>query len=321
MSSSPVQGYVFTSYGSDKYLRDAIVSAYTIRRHDNNRPIAICCSAEHEELLKKWQLDVFFNQILTLEPENQSIVGFKHNLHKFMPFDRNMYLDSDMILCRNPDGLWKMFEPYPYTITGQKSADVFYGAPKGWGVTWDILFRRRQRTLKRFNLTYLYRVQTGIMYNSDYDTAKKVNEFANEFLRRKDETHFISRMNEKGRSLESCEWSLGMALSAMNLHVVDWFNGQESPQLDYIHDLTKHDEDFHKVSVKYYCNPFIYSLRGIVATGIRDFYFWLFGILPRGHDHMWVTPYILHFGWGHQKKYWNAFSERMWEKIRKNSPD
>lgn len=316
LNKNKSEGYVYTSYGDHNYLRDAIVSAHTIRRYDRKRPIAVYVSDEHKSLLEEWGLSHHFDVILSLNPENQSITGFKHNLHLHMPFDANLYLDSDMIWCREPDSLWDVLRPYPYTITGQNSADVFFGAPKSFGVAKDIIFRRRQRTLKRFDLSFLYRVQTGMMYNADYDTAKKVDDTAKSYLKRQAETHFISRKREKGRTLESCEWSLGMAMTKLELFVYPWFNGYESPQLDYINGMVQHDSEYEEVKVQLYCNPFIHSLRGIATPKIRRFLIGLFNFLPRSQDHMWVTPYVLHFGWGHQKKYWNMFSERTLRELK-----
>lgn len=309
------EGYIFTSYGDDKYLKDAIIAADTIRRHDHNRPIALYCTEQHLAALKEWKLEHYFAVTRLLDEEHRSIVGFKHNLHKYMPFSRNMYLDSDMIVCRNPDPLWHQLQPYGYTITGQESADVFFGAPKHVGVALDILLRRRQRTLKRFGLTHLYRVQTGIMYASDPELTKKVDELAASYLDRKELTHFVSRTKEKGRHLESCEWSLGMAMSELKLFVYPWFHGYESPQLDYIHGMTRHDEDFTRVECLYYCNPFVQSLRGINQQAVRKAIMGLFAMMPRSADRMWVTPYILHFGWGHQKPYFREFTAKAWQKI------
>jgi hypothetical protein len=28
---------------------------------------------------------------------------------------------------------------------------------------------------------------------------------------------------------------------------------------------------------------------------------------------MWVTPYVLHFGWKHQKKHYFDFADHQWE--------
>lgn len=310
--SQSSEGYVYSSYGKEKYLKSAFVSASTIRRYDNDRPIALMCSREHALLIDEWGLGDFFDKVDILDDAHQSIVGFKHNLHLYMPFERNMYLDSDMIWCRQPDALWQAFKPFGYTITGQDSADVFYGAPKNAKILVDLVLRRRQRTLKKFNMPHLYRVQTGIMYAADEDLTRKVDELAANYLKRKDETHFVSRTTEAGRSLESCEWSLGMAMTELKLYVYPWFNGYESPQLDYIHGMVEHDDEYHEVSVEHYLNPFIQAMRGLKSKALRKTLLTIFSILPRSMDHMWVTPYVLHFGWKHQKHYFFEFANRHW---------
>lgn len=312
-SSSGREGYVYSSYGKKKYLKSAFVSARTIRRYDKDRPIALICSREHASIIKDWGLDNFFDRIEILDEKHQSIVGFKHNLHLYMPFDQNLYLDSDMIWCRHPDSLWQALKPYGYTITGQDSADVFYGAPKNAKIFFDVLFRRRQRTMKKFDLSHLYRVQTGIMYAADKNITQKVNELAANYLKQKVKTHFVSRTTEAGRSLESCEWSLGMAMSKLKLFVYPWFNGYESPQLDYIHGMVEHDREYTDVLVQYYCNPFIQGLRGLKSKTLRNTLLSFFSLLPRSMDHMWVTPYVLHFGWKHQKEHFFDFAEQQWE--------
>ena len=311
--SKASEGYVYCSYGKEKYLKSVFVSASTIRRYDKNRPIALICSREHAKNIDSWGLNDFFDRIEILDEDHQSIVGFKHNLHLYMPFDHNMYLDSDMIWCRHPDNLWQAFKPFGYTITGQDSADVFYGAPKNAKILLDLLLRRRQRTLYKFNLNHLYRVQTGIMYAADQDLTKKVDELATKYLKQKDETHFVSRTTEAGRGLESCEWSLGMAMTKLKLYVYPWFNGYESPQLDYIHGMVEHDAGYRDVMVQHYSNPFIQQLRGLKSKALRGILLSIFSILPRSMDHMWVTPYVLHFGWKHQKKYFFDFVEQQWD--------
>lgn len=313
------EGYVYASYGDEKYLKDAVISALTLRRYDSERPITLVCSGKHKEWLQSYLFTHPFDLVLPLEPEHQSIVGFKHNIHRYMPYQRNLYLDSDMIWCRDPDSAWQALKPYPYTITGQESADVFFGSHKNIRILKDIVLRRRQRTMKRFGLTYLPRVQTGVMYAADPRVTREVNDLAAEWLKRKSETHFISRKRERGRSLESCEWSLGMAVSKLNLFVYPWFLAQESIQLDYIRPLTEADEEFRHVRCKYFCNPFIHSLRGIKSGWIRRMLFGLFRILPRSNDHMWVTPYLLHFGWQHHKQWFDAFVAREWKKLTDSS--
>ncbi|MGB1216915.1 MAG: hypothetical protein ACPG5P_03520, partial [Saprospiraceae bacterium] len=234
------EGYVYVSYGKTKYLHHAITSAITLRRYDKNRPIAIVCPKEHIRILEENHLTDLFTIRHEILPENSSIVGFKHHVDKFMFFEKNIYIDSDIIWCKNPDNMWKAFEPFPFTATGTQTADNFFGAAKGLAVIWDIIFRRRAKTLGKFNLSYLSRVQSGVMYAKDFETTKQVCESAQYFLSQIDNTHFQTRLKEKGRGMESCEWSLAMSMSKLDIPVYPWFQGQSSAQLDYISNYTEH---------------------------------------------------------------------------------
>ena len=192
-NTSGNEGYIYVSYGKEKYLSHVIASVYTLRRYDTTRPVAIVCDKGHVEILKKTGLDRMFKVIHEIPPEHCSIVGFKHHLHKFHFFKKNLFLDSDIVWCKNPDRLWESFKPYPFTITGNLKADVFFGAPKGIKILKVILLGQRKKTLKRFNLTYLSRVQSGVIYSRDIDLAEKVCEQAGDYLSKIDQTHFQSR--------------------------------------------------------------------------------------------------------------------------------
>lgn len=309
------EGYVFASFGNIDFVKFAVVSATRIRAYDKKRKIALVCCLSHKHYLNSNNLQNIFDRIIIIEDEHKSIVGFKHNIYKYMPFDCNMYIDSDMLICKNPDKLWHNLKVYGFTTTGQKSADMYFGSHKNAYILFDIIFGKRKKTLKKFNLSHLYRVQTGIIFASEYNITKKVCEFAKYYYSKKNQTHFISRDNENGRVLDTCEWSLGLAMSALKLHVYPWFNGYESPQLDFIYGLTETDKDYTKVSVKYYCNSFMHSLRGLNSEYIRKFIKTMLGLVPGLNDHMWVTPYFLHFGWSHQKKYFYNYMERKLNEI------
>jgi hypothetical protein len=232
------EGYVYNSYGDEKYLKHVIASIETLRRYDSHRPVALFCSAAHRNILEQKGLSHWFDAIDTLPEEHQSITGFKHNVYEYMPFEKNLYLDSDMIWCRDPDRLWELFAPYEFTITGNQVADIFFGAPKNIAILKDILLFRRRRTLRRMNISHLVRVQSGMMYASSPAKTREVCELAKEFLSRQNLTHFRSRKEEKGRSHESCEWSFALALVKLNIQVFPWLNGYDSPQLDYIDAYT-----------------------------------------------------------------------------------
>lgn len=313
------EGYVYVSYGKVKYLSHAVVSALTLRRFDKERPIAIVCTKEHLDVLEQKGLGDLFAVKHEILPENASIVGFKHHIHKFLFFEKNIFLDSDIVWCKHPDNLWLALEPFPFTITGIQTSDNFFGAPKGIGVLKDILLRRRQRTLNRFGLSYLSRVQSGVMYAKDFDLTKKVAEEAQEMLRRIDETHFQSRLKESGRNMESCEWSLAMAMSKLDIPVYPWLQGQSSAQLDYISNYTTHDDDFEKVICKYYPDTFVYNLRGLKIEWLQKFLTKTLSLIPGRGDYINVTPYCLHFGWLHEKQPFLDFADREWEKILKKN--
>lgn len=312
------EGYVYVSYGHPKYLKHTIASVVSLRRYDKQRPIALVCSDKQRKILQEKGLENMFDVIHPLPEEHASIVGFKHNVYQYLFFEKNLFLDSDIIWCKNPDFLWVSFSPFDFTITGNLISDVFFGSAKGLGVAKDILFSRRKKTLKKFGLTYLSRVQSGMIYASDYEETKKVCKHAGEMLSRKEETHFRSRKMEQGRTEESCEWSLAMAMSKLNIPVYPWLQGHESPQLDYISDLTEHDDDFQYVKCKYYNQDFVYSLRGLKSVMLRKFLISLAGILPGFGDYILTTPYCLHFGWYHQKTPFYSFSEVVWKQLVNN---
>lgn len=309
------EGYVYPVYGDKRYLHYAVASAHTLRRYDTTRPVALLCEPEHREILEHHGLQGHFDVIEDLAPEHRSIVGFKHNVHRYLVFPHNLFLDSDMVWCRDPDPLWQSFRAYPFTITGSQSADLFFGAAKNTRIVGDMLLNRRRQTLRRFGLTYLSRVQSGMIYAHDPDTTRQVCRLASQMLDRKQETHFVSRTLEQGRTEESCEWSLAMAMAQLDLPVYPWHQGLNSPQLDYIDELTDHDLEFQQVVCRYYCDPFVYSLRGLKTPALRRALIGLMSRLPWKDDYMNVTPFVLHFGWQHQKKPFKRFAERLWNRL------
>lgn len=315
------EGYTYVSYGHTKYLKHTLASVSTLRRYDKKRPIALLCSERQKKILEEKRLTHFFTVINILPEDHCSIVGFKHNVHNYMFFEKNMYLDSDIVWCKNPDPLWKSLSIFDFTITGNLVSDMFFGSAKGLGVLKDFFLGRRRKTLKKFGLTYLSRVQSGVIFAQDYSQTKKVCDLASEMLSKKDETHFRSRKMEQGRTEESCEWSLAMAMSKLNNPVYPWLQGHNSAQIDYISDLTEHDDDFQYVACKYYCNDFAYSLRGLKSSRMRKILLGIISLYPGKGDFLITTPYCLHFGWLHEKKPFYVFAEANWKQIVSSNLD
>lgn len=318
--SAPTEGYVLHTYGSERFVRHAVASVVTLRRYDSHRPVALYCPPDHRQSLEENGLDGLFQVIDELPPENRSIVGFKHHLDSFMPFDRCLFVDADVVWCRDPSQLWQQLGAYPFTATGQERADFFFGGPKGWRVVFDIILNSRRRTMERFGLTYLPRVQAGMIYAADPIVTRDVCRLASEYLDRRGETHFRSRLSE-GRSEESCEWSLAMAISRLGLQIFPWHQGWMSPQLDFVEGLTEYDAEFREVTCRYYTDRFVYSIRGLRNSHLRRILIGLFSRLPGRGDYQLIQPFALHFGWLHHKEPFRAFSERIWtNRTRRTEP-
>ena len=311
----PTEGYVIAIWGGVDYLKHAYAVVVTLRRFDTARPVALYCSPEQAKAVHDSAASDAFERIEILPEDARSIVGFKHQLHRFMPYDRNVYTDSDIVWCRDPEALWQRFLPYTFTSTGLEKADLWFGGPKHIGIVADYLLKRRNKTLNHFGLTHLPRVQSGLMYASDRKVTEEVCLRASGFLARQAETHFRSRLDEAERSEETCEWSLAMAMSALDLPVVPWFDGQESPQLDFVPSLTVWDDDFRRVVCRYYTNASVYALRGLPSDWLMKLAITLVTALPERGNYISVTPYILHFGWIRHKKPFYDFAERNWRTV------
>lgn len=313
------QGYIYAVYGDFKYLKHAVASVYTLRRYDARRPVALVCEPAHEQYLKDHGLHDLFTDYVHIADNHRSIVGFKHNLHLYKIYDQSIYLDSDIVWCKNPDLMWDKLQAYDFTITGNLKADTFFGARKSWGVLIDIFLRKRFKTLRHFNLTYLPRVQSGFVFAKSSELTKQVCTKASEFLSRIDETHFVSRLKEKGRNEESCEWSLAMSMAHHAVPVYPWLQGLDSIQLDFIEELTDYDPRFEKVVCTFYSDPLVYSLRGIRRKAIMNTLIAIGTHIPGKGDYYQVTPYCLHFGWFHEKQPFFLFSDALWEELTAQS--
>ena len=308
------EGYVYHCYGDEAHLRHAVASVVTLRRFDRRRAVALYCPPTHQALLRQHGLVSLFHVIDCLPDEACSIVGFKHNLHKFKPFDKCLYLDSDMVWCKNPDRLWMLLAPYSFTATGLNMADAYFGGPKGAGVIWDWIFNRRGTTMNEFGLTHLPRIQAGMIYAQDTAATEAVCRSAAEFLAQRSKTHFRSRLSE-GRKEESCEWSLAMALSMLRLPIFSWFQGYDSPQLDFIEGLTDYELAFRQVVCKLYCDRFVYSLRSLASQRLRNTLSAVFSSIPGKGDFMEVTPFIIHFGSPRYKEVFTNFADWVWRDL------
>jgi hypothetical protein len=101
----------------------------------------------------------------------------------------------------------------------------------------------------------------------------------------------------------------------LDLHVFPWLQGRNSPQLDYIGALVDHDPEFEDVTYRFYTSPFVYELRGIPNETLLNTLLGVAERMPRMGEYVEFTPYVLHFGWLHQKAPFNDFAERVWARL------
>ena len=308
------EGYVYSVYGKTEYLKHVLASLHSLRRYDQKRPIALVCEEQHVQLLDEMGLRNLFDVIHLINPDHRTIVGFKHHVDDYLFFNANIFLDSDIIWCKNPDSLWETLSEYPFTITGNIKSDIFFGTHKDYRVVYDILLNRRHRTLKRFDLSYLSRVQSGIIYAKDKKITHEVCTLARSFMDQKADTHFIERKLPNGDTEESDEWGFAMAMSRLNLPVIPWYQAELSPQLDFISSFVEHDEDFHDIRYRYYPNKFVYNLRGLQSSRIRSLILNSIGLIyPKAVAYQWIKPYSVHFSWKHDKDAFYEFADRIWD--------
>src|SRR5690625_4919520 len=85
------------------YLKHVISNIVTLRRYDQSRPVALYCSENHLDLIQQSGLEHYFQALNILPEEKRAVIGFMHNIYKFMPFEENWLLDSDILLFSTPD--------------------------------------------------------------------------------------------------------------------------------------------------------------------------------------------------------------------------
>ena len=111
-----------------------------------------------------------------------------------------------------------------------------------------------------------------------------------------------------------------MAMSRLELPIYLWYQGYNSPQLDYVEGMTDYNGDFERVSCHYYSDRFIYDIRGIPNQKVRNFIIGVFTRLLGRRDSLKVTPFVLHFSWLHAKQPFYDFSDRTWARLTQPEP-
>lgn len=98
-------GVMTMAYGRAEYIRMAKGLARSLRLHAPGLPVAIVTDRD-EPTLKRW-----FDAVLPLREEYGVGLAQKLHLDCYNPFDRTLFIDSDVLIYRPLDPLWDKFEP------------------------------------------------------------------------------------------------------------------------------------------------------------------------------------------------------------------
>ena len=111
-----------------------------------------------------------------------------------------------------------------------------------------------------------------------------------------------------------------MAMSTMRIPIFPWFQGYDSPQLDFVEGLTDFEPAFRQVVCKLYCDRVVYSLRSLASRPLRDALLTVFTSIPGKGDFMEVTPFMIHFGSLRYKQTFMDFAAWVWNDLVHRNP-
>ncbi len=111
-----MEGYLFIALGK-KYIDECYNLSLTIRKHNDTRPISLLINKEDEEycISKK-----FFDKLIYFEPNDRLFDDCKTNFEKYclyprinfdkyVPYDKTIITDSDMLCIYNTQQVWNLF--------------------------------------------------------------------------------------------------------------------------------------------------------------------------------------------------------------------
>lgn len=108
------EGYFLMGFG-EKYIDECIKMIETLRVFDKIRPVALLSHLKDKEYLDKTNI---FNDIVYVDdedikddnPHNSFCVKSRVHMPKYMPYDRIISLDSDIICLYDPQHAWDFFK-------------------------------------------------------------------------------------------------------------------------------------------------------------------------------------------------------------------
>jgi hypothetical protein len=144
-------GYVILACDHQRYLDMAVNLARSVRYFDRKRSI---CLVHNSAISVPVNCRDLFDDYVLLEnrPDFVGVMN-KARLYELSPYEKSMYLDSDMLLLRsNIDAYWEKLRGQYFNMTGAKRiSGNWYG-------------RDIAKIITRFNIPYLVQMNSGVFY-------------------------------------------------------------------------------------------------------------------------------------------------------------
>ena len=108
-----IEGYFIMGFG-EKYIDECEKMIETLKVYDSKRPVALMTHKENKDYIKTKNI---FDDIIYVNEEdikdsnshNSFCVKSRVHMPKYMPYDKMISLDSDMICIYNPQHAWDFF--------------------------------------------------------------------------------------------------------------------------------------------------------------------------------------------------------------------
>ena len=117
------QGYFFIALGK-YYIDECLLLVNTIRKNGDIRPVSLLIHREDEEYARSKNT---FDKMVYFEPDDElwrdSTTGFEKfclypriNFEKYLPYEHNIIVDSDVLCQYNPNKLWNFLTDQPKSV-------------------------------------------------------------------------------------------------------------------------------------------------------------------------------------------------------------
>lgn len=175
------RGFLTLAHGAPRYLRMAEGLALSMRAHNPAVKLAVVTDSTSPRLAR------LFDIVVPFEARFGSGVMQKLHVDAYSPFDETLFIDSDSLVFRDPEGLWPL-----------------YAGDMGWGVKgWAWLhagdahygFRDLGATLAKLGLSRIGAFNSGLFHFNRSSDAQAVFRTARELAARSEELGLIAFKN------------------------------------------------------------------------------------------------------------------------------